>query len=110
VTTSPPGPGWGRATLWKAPLDRGRWTDWVIHTRWSYTADGLLEVWKNGQLVVAKQGPNTYNDSHSLYFMVGIYKWPWMETGLGWTQTKRVLYVDEIRMVAGPGSYDLVAP
>jgi len=42
----------GGALLLTAPLDKGRWVDWLFRVRWSYGADGLVEVWKDGALAV----------------------------------------------------------
>jgi hypothetical protein len=105
-----PEPEGGREVVWRGALDRDQWTDWVIHARWAYTADGLLEIWKDGQLVATKHGPNVYNDRHSLYFMIGLYKWMWGIPGLAWSEPTRVIYVDDVRILAGAGSYGLVAP
>lgn len=90
--------------------ETNKWTDWVFRVRWSYGNDGLLQVWKDGKLVINRTGPNTYNDKIGPYFKAGIYK--------GWkdrsnpvdTISERIVYHDEIR-IAGPGaSYSDVAP
>jgi hypothetical protein len=59
------------------PLDAGRWTDWVFHVRWSYGSDGLLEAWKDSELVFRRIGPNSYNDALAPYLKVGIYVPRW---------------------------------
>ena len=105
----PAAPG-GRAVLWSGAFESGRWTDWVVHAKWSYESDGFLEIWKDGQLVVSHHGPNTYNDRRPLYFMAGIYKWMWATPGLNWSELTRVAYFDELR-IAGPSSgYGGVVP
>ncbi|MCK4291563.1 MAG: polysaccharide lyase [Planctomycetes bacterium] len=89
---------------------RGVWTDWVVHVRWSYGPDGLLEVWKDGKKVVEQNGPNAFNDKKGPYFKMGLYK--------GWKDPKRssdvvsrrVLYHDEFRMAGADGRYEDVAP
>ena len=55
-------------------MERGAWTDWVFHVKWSYGPDGVLEVWKNSQKIVTKSGPNTFNDARGPYMKMGIYK------------------------------------
>lgn len=93
------------------PYKTGVWTDWVVHVKWSYKADGVLEVWKDGVKVINQMNiPNCYNDNKGPYIKFGIYK--------GWTSgsrpepgiTKRILYHDEFRMAGANGSYDTVAP
>ncbi|MBC7791529.1 MAG: heparin lyase I family protein [Anaerolineae bacterium] len=106
---APAAPG-GRMVLWRGAFSRGRWTDWVVHVKWSYGADGLLEIWKDGQRVVSRTGPNTYNDRRPLYFMAGIYKWMWSNPGGVWSQPTRVAYFDDLRIAGSVGSYAAVAP
>ena len=92
------------------PYKTGVWTDWVFHVKWSYQADGILEIWKNGEKVVDQKGPNTFNDAKGPYFKMGLYK--------GWKDpdrpsdavNKRVLYHDEFRMAGADASYTDVAP
>jgi hypothetical protein len=89
---------------------RGIWTDWVIHVKWSYGSDGILEVWKNGEKVIDQNGPNAFNDQRGPFFKMGLYK--------GWRDpnrpsdavSARVLYHDEFRMGAAEAGYDDVAP
>jgi len=89
---------------------KGVWTDWVVHVKWSYRADGLLEVWKDAKKVVKQDGPNAFNDRKGPYFKMGLYK--------GWKDPKRpsdavssrLLYHDEFRMAGADGRYEDVAP
>jgi hypothetical protein len=80
------------------PVDKNKWNDWVFHIKFSYKADGILEVWKNKKKVLEHFGPNSFNDQHYPYFKIGIYKWGWK----GWAdhspEAKRVLYYDEVRI------------
>jgi hypothetical protein len=92
------------------PYHKGVWTDWVVHVKWSYKHDGILEIWQNGKIVVKQKGPNAFNDGKGPYFKMGIYK--------GWKQPdrpsndveSRLLYHDEFRMAEGPNHYADVAP
>lgn len=80
--------------------ETGLWTDWVFHVKWSWESDGVLEVWKNGKKVIHYEGPIGYNDRRGVYFKTGIYKWVWKMTPERdhSTTTKRVIYVDEVRI------------
>jgi hypothetical protein len=90
------------------PYSTGRWTDWVFRIKWSYLSDGVLEVWKDGQKVYAKYGPNTYNDARMPFFKMGIYK-GWKDFAPASVST-RTLYHDQLRFVGPGGSYSQVAP
>ena len=122
---------WGLVTRWDAKVNtfeggrrkyggtktydlgkyrRDVWTDWVVHVKWSYGVDGLLEVWRDGKNVVTQKGPNAFNDKKGPYFKMGLYK--------GWKDpkrdsdavSKRLLYHDEFRMAGANGRYEDVAP
>ncbi len=88
--------------------ETNKWTDWVFHIKWSYLSDGVLQVWKDGKLVVNATGPNCYNDNKGPYFKMGIYKgWGSMASD---QVTVRTIYHDEFRMAGPTGSYEAVAP
>ena len=87
------------------------WTDWVFHIKWSYSADGILQVWKNGEMVIDYAGPNTYNDKIGPYFKMGIYK-GWKDRVTPYDNvSERVVYHDELRIAEGQAAkYSDVAP
>ncbi|WP_442510796.1 polysaccharide lyase [Novipirellula sp. SH528] len=93
-----------RRTLAKLPFEKGRWTDWVVHARWSAEAKGFWTIWKDGIEVVNESGIITqYPEALGPYAKFGQYhsvdEVP-----------QNIVYFDEYR-VAGPnGSYDVVAP
>lgn len=60
-------------TLWYAPLETEKWIDWAMHVRWSHTKDGVLQIWKNDQLIVDHEGPNVFNDLRGVYLKLGVY-------------------------------------
>jgi hypothetical protein len=78
----------------------GRWTDWLVHAKWSAGADGVLQIWKDGKPVrgyADRRGPNTYAGPKGNYLKVGIYKWDWSKKRPSDT-TSRVMYLDELRI------------
>lgn len=92
------------------PYETNKWTDWVFRIKWSYRSDGILQVWKDGKLVVNRTGPNTYNDNLGPYMKMGIYKgWSNRSTPTD-TVHERTLYHDEVRIADESGSYAAVAP
>ncbi|MGF1480888.1 MAG: polysaccharide lyase [Cyanophyceae cyanobacterium] len=90
--------------------ERGVWTDWVFYVKWSHESDGLLKVWKNGNLVVNRTGPNTFHDLIGPYFKIGIYKPSWKDDSTTSSINKRTLYIDEIRIGNAKAEYQDVAP
>lgn len=100
----------GKSNYKLGAYDTGKWTDWVFRVKWSYKSDGILQVWKNGQLVIDQQSkPNCFNDVTMPYFKMGIYK-GWKDSSSVGVVSKRVLFHDEFRMAGPGGSYEAVAP
>jgi len=66
--------------FWKAPIDRGRWHDFVAHIRWAARPKrGFVELWHNGRRVVPRTRTATlYRDDDgrpiSNYLKVGLYR------------------------------------
>lgn len=97
--------------------ETGKWVDWIFHFKWSYQNDGILEVWKNGNLVISKTGANCFNDKIGPYFKMGLYKgWEnwWKYPSTNWWNhdvvDQRILYHDELRIAHGIDGYNLVSP
>ena len=100
----------GTKTYDLGPYERERWTDWVVHVKWSFKADGILQVWRNGRKVIDQTGPNAFNDAKGPYFKMGLYK-GWRDAKKpGDAVSKRILYHDEFRMGGAEASYEDVAP
>jgi hypothetical protein len=104
---------------YSGPAARGRWTDWVMYIERSWQEDGVLRVWKDGELVVDVTGPNAYRYGYlngeptdDSYYGVGPGA-NWV-IGVYWGYENRPgdyrLYFDEIRIAGPEASYDAVAP
>jgi len=93
-----PAPGKGSERVWQGRFRRGEWIDWVFRVRWSYEGDGRLQVWRNGEQIVDRQGPNTYNDQRGVYFKIGIYKYSWKSAPDRSTTQQRVVFADDIHI------------
>lgn len=113
---------WEISQNWEGPYfsstpigayETGKWTDWVLHVKWSAGEAGILDIWKDGKPVPGffnKRGKNTHDDKeHGNYMKIGIYKWPWSQKKPSDT-TRRVMYFDELRIADERGSYEAVAP
>lgn len=100
----------GKETIDLGAYQTGVWTRWVFHVKWSYQSDGLVEVWKNGKLVLRKTGSNTYNDKVGPFQKFGIYKPDWKYKPHRSKITTRVIYYDDIRMGKASASYQDITP
>ncbi|HEY1023907.1 MAG TPA: polysaccharide lyase [Sphingobacteriaceae bacterium] len=89
--------------------DRNAWTDWVIHVKFSHESDGILEIWKNGKLVVQRFDRTNFRDLKGNFFKIGVYKYAWAEDYQS-TTTNRTLYYDNVKIGAENASYSDVAP
>lgn len=82
--------------------DKGKWVDWMFHVRWGWLSsqNPILEVYKNGKLVLNQNGlPNMKNDASGVFWKMGIYKYDWKDNpGLS-TINKRVAYYDKVTIV-----------
>lgn len=105
-----PGSRGGTETINLGAYKTGAWTDFVVHVKWSHQSDGLIEVWKDGTLVVRKTGPNTYNDEIGTFFKLGMYKPHWKHKPEASTTTQRVIYFDEVRIGDASANYQSVVP
>ncbi len=90
--------------------DLGKWTQWVMHVRWSYEDDGFLKLWKNGEVVLdLPHYPNAYNDRYGPYCKFGIYKWVWKNIEKARGVAPRVIYYDDFYIGNAQASYTDVA-
>ena len=90
--------GWGDKQDWILNClydDVGRWVDFVVHYRPSYTSTGILQVWKDSALVADRRGPTTAEDKLGPYFKLGIYKGRYKAP-------EKTVYHDNFRVASGP--------
>ncbi len=75
-------------------IEKGVWINWRIHALWSAEDNGLIEIWKDGELVVKRlNSPNCYKDT-GLYLKFGIYKPRWNKYPI--IVNTRDIYFDDI--------------
>jgi hypothetical protein len=61
--------------VWKAPLVRGQWQDFILRVKWSPDATvGFVELYRNGQLVLPKRNIATQFPGMLNYLKVGLYR------------------------------------
>jgi hypothetical protein len=103
--------GEGCQMLWEETYVKGKWTDWVIHAVFtpSDNGEGFLEIYKDGEVIATRNGPNVYNTGSLRGPQSGIYKWPWIETGAS-DVNERTVYLDEFKVGDSSSSYYEVAP
>ncbi|HEY1084862.1 MAG TPA: alginate lyase family protein [Prosthecobacter sp.] len=62
------------------PVKRGVWVSWIVHAKWSPTEEGILQIWRDGKLVLDRKGPNVYGtigEAYTPYLKTGIYRPEW---------------------------------
>lgn len=99
------------------PIHTGVWVDYVVHAKWSYAPDGIVQIWQNGKQLVDHQGPNEYNNRVGPYFKIGIYHPEWKlksadKFAADTAATKPiVVFHDAVRIaISSNASYNSVAP
>ncbi|MEP2653802.1 MAG: heparin lyase I family protein, partial [Paraglaciecola sp.] len=90
--------------------ETGSWINWVFQVKWSHKEDGLINVWKDGELVVSKTGANTFNDKTAPYFKAGIYK-GWHDSSVldENNATNRTIYFDDVAIKTDSSSSSAIA-
>lgn len=67
--------------LWRAPLERGRWHDFVFHVKWDRS--GFVELFHNGVQVLEKTTAPTLYAGQGVYLKQGLYR----DASISQTQT-----------------------
>jgi len=61
--------------VWKTPLVRGKWHDFIFHVKWSANASvGFVELYYNGTLVLPKRSIATQFSGMVNYLKLGLYR------------------------------------
>ncbi len=61
--------------VWRAPLERGRWHDFVLRVKWSSNPKvGFVELYKDGKLAVPKRFVATQFEGDRNYLKFGLYR------------------------------------
>jgi Polysaccharide lyase len=95
----------GRKDL--GPIVPGRWVEWVIHLKRSYESDGVLQVWKDSQLVWDKRGRTTWTERrehNTAWWKFGMY------ASAGTVDRAYVLFFDDIQLSSEPRAPDSGTP
>lgn len=62
-------------TPWTMPLTRGVWHEFIFHVKWSPDpAVGFIELWHNGEKVLAKRNLATSYAGMGIYLKLGLYR------------------------------------
>ncbi|NTX35535.1 heparin lyase I family protein [Myxococcus sp. CA051A] len=61
--------------VWRAPLTRGKWMDFIFHVRWSADSKvGFVELYLDGKLVMPKRYIATQYSGQVNYLKIGLYR------------------------------------
>ena len=78
-----------KSPIYKAAGAKGVWVNWRVHAVWSGDRNGVLQIWRDGKLVVDRRGKNLNGDGGGGTFLkLGIYR------GHGDPNTQVVLHDD----------------
>jgi hypothetical protein len=111
-----------RDTKLEDRVQLGIWTAWVIHAKWSPKDDGILQIWKDGKLVIDVKGPNTYGTiglEYTPYLKTGIYHPEWNTAKPGREEkfnadqpvaTHKITYVTDCKIGGANAKYEDIAP
>lgn len=78
------------------PVPKDEWNEFVFHIIHSDDKNGLIEIWKNGEKVVDRKGPNLELGAKLPAWKIGIYKSSWAKNK---TLTDlRIIYFDNVRI------------
>jgi hypothetical protein len=103
-------------------VQRGAWVSWVVHAKWSPGTNGLIQIWKDGKLVMDKSGTNVYStigEEYTPYLKTGIYHPEWHFDTAGKSEafnkeipaaTNKVIYATEIKVGDERARFEDVVP
>ncbi len=103
-------------------VQRGAWVSWVVHAKWSPGTNGLIQIWKDGKLVMDKSGTNVYStigEEYTPYLKTGIYHPEWHFDKEGKDEafnkenpvaTNKIIYATEIKIGGERAGFEDVAP
>lgn len=80
--------------------DIGKWVVWTWHVKWSYGSEGFIRIYKDDQLFISYDGPNTFKDEddRAPYFKFGIYNNYWKNLKNNTGSKVQETYVDYFRV------------
>ncbi len=93
--------------LSRVPLERGKWTDWIVQYRGAKDDSGLLVVWKDGVRLVDLANVQTAvdNDDGAVNLKYGVYKGRWINTPPAQTE-QRTLFFDAVKIGDSSATYE----
>jgi hypothetical protein len=104
------------------PVTRGAWVSWVVHSKWSPSEDGIVQIWKDGKQVADIKGINVYStigEKYTPYLKTGIYHPEWHFDKAGRREvfeqenpvaTNKVIYVTDVKIGDERAKFEDVAP
>ena len=89
---------------------QGKWTDVVVHAKWSTGEDGRTRIWLDGKLAYDVRGPNSYAGirPRTPYYKTGIYR-P-SRRGATTSEPPTRVHVADVRIGRHDATYADVAP
>lgn len=89
--------------------DVNRWVHFTYHVKFSLNNTGLITIWKDGNQVFNRVGPNFNKGETSWYGKIGIYKWRWKTGNPTSTVSQRTWWLDDLKIgTAANTQYDFI--
>lgn len=104
------------------PVRPGTWVAWAIHAKWSPNDDGLIQIWKDGKVVMERKGCNVYSTigvEYTPYLKTGIYRPEWYLNKDSKREAfekekpvaiNKVIYVTDVKIGSERAKFEDVAP
>ncbi|MGY8661357.1 polysaccharide lyase [Bradyrhizobium sp. UFLA05-109] len=81
---------------WSQPFERGKWSSWIFRTKWSLGGDGIIEVEKDGNLILQRHGANCYDNLLAPYLKFGAYAPTWIHLSVPPEFKTREIYFTDV--------------
>ncbi|GAB3332261.1 hypothetical protein GCM10027429_11450 [Marivirga atlantica] len=79
-----------------ASVIKDEWVSWKIRVKFSIDNNGLIEIWKDNELVFYQMNERNQPVLFNLYWKLGIYKPNWWNSQAPTSTEKKVFYIDDI--------------
>jgi len=78
-------------------VERGKWVEWIFQVKWSAEDEGILRVWKDGELALDLKAISNCYLATNQYLKVGMYKARWYNSDKGLSNSDyREIYIDNV--------------
>lgn len=105
----------GGVTSWSAPIVKNKWINIVFHFDIGWDNDGYVEAWKDGVKLFRRNGKlheqidDCGKPYRSPFLNIGVYKWDWKVGRKATDSSRRLIYIDSVKIAQGADGYSMVS-